>query len=624
MITVKNSTREFHGGANCFVINDKIITLSFKASEYLIVQRIANEIWDALKNLDIEAFRKIQRKYKDAHVLKISTAFEIEYENMIRLICNQFLENKTPITASDVFKQLGFPSPKQNRPEYMFVYEKVDMILQEYFQKLLESVKSNNIELVWSYATAIRKRILGTDVVLSCISLGKAFEDYLEKCVEELEKINPSLGWLQLFNYSLYGSLRARSLPTVSIVKHFKNNEYNPFKKARHENYLKQMEHIKNKKYRFDDELWTVYTIQIEYLHKHTFEFNDLQGEVKKHIKQYINYLLGAKENPKKVSERLRYIKLCLEVLKPYQIISLWDLNTAHVHYLINKLQEIKTKQASEKKYGLRTINGCFSIMKVFYEWLIEKYEKDKENPFTKFSFHNVKSFSKKISYIPEEVIHQLETHLDELPDRVKSAWVIMMHSGMRISEAVTLEEDWLYYDDEQKTWMLKYVPWKTVKYRKDKFHVIPAHEELMKYFRLQSENTRELRERLNTKLIFCSEQFNRGTITSKTRINVLINNLIEKYQIRDNFGKLFHYSHHQCRKTVTTSLFSEGATLEEVANFVGHINLKTTEETYKDIQIDKLAQLESDFLKSILMILLSQKSLTHIQSWNAKLYFKK
>ncbi len=74
------------------------------------------------------------------------------------------------------------------------------------------------------------------------------------------------------------------------------------------------------------------------------------------------------------------------------------------------------------------------------------------------------------------------------------------------------------------------------------------------------------------------------------------INNLIKKYDIRDDFGNLHHYTHHQCRKTVTTELISNGATLEQVADLINHLNLRTTFRDYSDVQNEKLAPLESKF----------------------------
>lgn len=82
---------------------------------------------------------------------------------------------------------------------------------------------------------------------------------------------------------------------------------------------------------------------------------------------------------------------------------------------------------------------------------------------------HNSESFITSASYIPEEVILKLEEKLEELPDYVQLVWLIMMNTGMRIGEVLTLTKDCLIYDEHSNVTCLKFVPQKTLKFRRKK-----------------------------------------------------------------------------------------------------------------------------------------------------------
>lgn len=596
MIIVQNSTKKLHGGGSYFIINGKEISLGLRQSEVKYVEQMANEVWNVIVNKDVVSYRRVLTKYHQLRVLKISVCFEAEFTNFIRFICNKHrLENKV-ISAANVFLELSYSSRTLGKAEFKFVSSIVQLVSTEYLTITLENIQCKNREMIWSYTRCLRKVVTAVDLVSSCISLGKPFEDYLKECVNDIDDDGSNLGWMHLLNYSLYGITNTKFIRANYLYKFFEEHG-NIFKTVRRESFLSKLESIKAKKYKFSEDVWIVYVKQLEHLHRHEFDFSEFKGELKHQVKLYIQDALRSKDSTRKVISRLHHLKKCYQVLSVYPFQSFLELNAAHAHHLIDGLQQLKMENSC-KRYSLTSVRGIFGEMKIFIDWLLEKYQVDKENPFKKFTFHNQKSFSKKTPYIPEEVITQMENHLGEQPDWVKNAWIIMMHSGMRVGEALSLEEDWLYYDEEEKHWLLKYIPWKTVKFREDKFLVIPAHDELVKHFNNQFENTKELRKKLDTKLIFCTEHLDRGTIHSVNTIISSINRVIKKYQIKDNMGKLFRYTNHQCRKTLTTSLFSSGATLEEVANFVGHLSISTTERAYKEIEINKLAELESEFFK--------------------------
>lgn len=579
-----------------FKINQIEIPLMISSTRLPYVTEMVQDIYRALNTLDILSFQSLTKKYSAAKVFMICNSLHEYIEPFIRYIFEQLIEEGKQFTSVNVMKKMGISyNTNLKQPCFELVYKIIHNIRSEYEDKWIEYIQKKDKNLVWKYTPLFPYKL---KLVMRCVKLGEAFVDYLRYFAEELEDEDKlDLGYIKLYNYAFYGQINAKYIDSREVSNYLENNE-NPFKKIRTEIYLNKLSNIKTKKYRFQEDVWHIYSSELEVIKKQVLNFSFVQGELKHHIKLYIESLLKLSEKPKQVLKRLSAIRICMKVLQPYHLKSFWDLNFAHAHYLVDKLQQTNMSINSNRRYSLLSVNKIYIDFKLLLNWLIEEYNSDFENPLAKLSFNNVSSFSKPTKFIPEDVIEQLQNHLDGATLTAKTAWVIMMNSGMRISEVLNLEEDSLYYNDESKQWMLQYIPIKTSHTRETLFHTIPANDELVSFFNKQSEHTAELRRESNLKLIYCTKHYERITKTSQTSILMSINLVILKNQIRDNFGNIYHFSHHQCRKTVTTNLFSEGATLEEVANFIGHMSVRTTERSYKEMSNQNLVELESGFFK--------------------------
>lgn len=88
--------------------------------------------------------------------------------------------------------------------------------------------------------------------------------------------------------------------------------------------------------------------------------------------------------------------------------------------------------------------------------------------------------------YIPEEVLNQLDTHLDDLPQPVLRMVLIIRECGLRVGELCQLPLNCLYSDGKNQ-WRIQFMQWKM-----NKEHTIPISyelaqviEEQQKYIRL-------------------------------------------------------------------------------------------------------------------------------------------
>ncbi|ALS23185.1 tyrosine-type recombinase/integrase [Paenibacillus naphthalenovorans] len=608
MITVQ-ALRKVGGGANWFLINEKEIKLCWKLNEVQELEQLVKQLHSVLIELNIKGFQELMKTTQDTNIFNISyQIFSEEYKKFLETVCEWMFSNGKRISNVNVYnflrdhldgeKQYAFPS----RHYTQTIVEVVGPFIDKLLNKLTLALKNKEKEYFWKLCEAVGDRISEAELCEYFLTNYKEdFETFIDECGKDFIRHRVLVGYLGLYNYVFNGSME----PYISNnrVKKYLDNNDNIFRKKSLEIYAIQHQESKKWKYRFEDDEWKLYSTQLQIINTVTLDFSYFDYQLKKEVKQYCQSLLKTSETHKSIRARLLCIRRFMEVFNqtPYQINSFLDLNFAHVQHIFDALQNVR-KEDGDRKYRLTTIKETITEMKLFYQWLLEESNSPQSNPFMKIQFHNVSSFSEKTNYIPEEVIEAMQSKLDELPEHVKNIWVIMMHSGMRVSEALALEEDCLYFDEELNHLMLRYIPFKNLKHRErkglDKYHTIPAKEVLVQCIINQIEQTKALRQKSGIKEIFITEKHNRITRYSPKWIANHINNLIEKHQIRDNFGNVYHYTHHQCRKTVTTELISKGATLEEVADFIGHLSTRTTERHYNDMQLEKIAELDAGFFE--------------------------
>ncbi|HDW3057609.1 TPA: site-specific integrase, partial [Bacillus cereus] len=128
-------------------------------------------------------------------------------------------------------------------------------------------------------------------------------------------------------------------------------------------------------------------------------------------------------------------------------------------------------------------------------------------------------------------------------------------------------------------------------------YHYLPISDaSLIKIINQQIEDTRELRKISGENRIFLKNTRKGIKLYSGTEIARAINKLIHKYSIRNRDGLLWKYTHHQCRKTVAVNLFTNGATVEEVSDWLTHLDSKATMKHYHDIELMKIAKLDAEY----------------------------
>ena len=183
--------------------------------------------------------------------------------------------------------------------------------------------------------------------------------------------------------------------------------------------------------------------------------------------------------------------------------------------------------------------------------------------------------------YIPDEVIEQLNEHIDALPRQVARMVLLLQEAGMRVSELCRLKFDCIAQDKKGDWWLTYY------QFKLKKEHNIPLSKEIAEVVKEQQEYIRkELKPEFP--YLFCARK--RGNNSSDLFIPApkpmsyltlrrYLKNLAEAKNIRDASGKFFPLEKvHRFRHTVGTNMINEGVPIHIIKRFLGHETYTMTE----------------------------------------------
>ncbi|MBX2841482.1 MAG: site-specific integrase [Flammeovirgaceae bacterium] len=237
----------------------------------------------------------------------------------------------------------------------------------------------------------------------------------------------------------------------------------------------------------------------------------------------------------------------------PMDEIPLSEINKTFLFEMDSYLANSKSKQSNElleRSY----INHIHKFFRTFLNWCIYKGY-SQENPYRSFKIKKDKK-EEKIKFLVEEdllKLHNHDLHGNERLGRVKDLFLFSCYTGLRFSDVTNLRIEEIIKKDfgyalklkkQQKTGTGVYIPL-----------LKPAEEIYLKYV-----NNDEVKI---TGLLFSGR--------TNQKVNVYLKEIGAICQIELNLT--FHVSRHTCG----TLLINNGMELQEVAEILGHSNLKMT-----------------------------------------------
>jgi integrase len=279
-------------------------------------------------------------------------------------------------------------------------------------------------------------------------------------------------------------------------------------------------------------------------------------------------------------------------------------------------------------------IMGIFSKLKVVMRYLMSEHRDStlktpiaKENIFENYVFVNSKDYVRNTPVMPECVVKKLEEFVYELNEKEQLIFKIFSNTGLRAKEVLFLEEDCIENTRYKDLMAIRYTPYKVISARKK--HHLPEHNRVMIEKNLADkingyiEKTEDLRKEYGVRYIFINKR--KGHKVSMMNMPYFvqkINNLIETHQICDEEGNLWHFTNRQYRKTLAVTLIENGATVEELAYWLGHLNRETAAKYYAEVRSSKLEEMNTVFFKEKFDLLLSKEQLSNFNEEERQLLY--
>ena len=285
------------------------------------------------------------------------------------------------------------------------------------------------------------------------------------------------------------------------------------------------------------------------------------QEWLKGYIKKIIKYIATKTTSFAQLQRLLYYFRHFSVFLCQTQIINqIEDINRSVIIDYLDYL--------NQQQLALVTKGKCLSALESLFEtgvankwfvvepYLIRKEDHPKQN----------KTLPR---YIPEEVIIQLNQHLDALPQPIMRMVLVIQECGLRIGELCQLPLNCLK-QDSKGGWFIQFMRWKM------KFETtLPISIELAQIIKEQQAYIQEYLGK-DYQYLFCGREAKgefvpaHKVMTDQSFINHL-KRLASQFDICDSTGNRWIFQTHQFRHTVGTRMINNGVPQHIIQRYLGH-----------------------------------------------------
>jgi site-specific recombinase XerD len=605
---------------NRFVINSTPVDLLVAVNKGSYVKEIASKTEVVLKSLDTRGFKKIAEEFTLSNLLVLcQTIFPSEAAGFFEhVVARVSAVESNPLSVSHVYRFLvcageatEYMSLSKTRIgnsgyKYPYLNDVVSLHKEQIKKELSSALGSFDNQSVWS----LYKKLSPLEALEFCFSecLDK-LKAYLAKCGEDFNSMRKPIEYGAFYAYAMFGILN--SYDEVGDKKSHLTHNKSLFTKYP-DVFLETCELVKTQqsslvhtwKPIFGDDVWDLYEPNGNSFTLSRLDFSTIPGCMLEDTKAYIQQYIEAKDKHSNITRRMFFLRYGLNFVNDtdFTFESIFSFDVMKVKQLKFYLENLNNEDGDP--ISVSTQRSIIYELRSFFDFCAKMHSLRMDNPFYKVTFHNSHSFSKRTPYIPEEIVQRLSGIFAELPPHLQNLWEIMMNSGMRVGDCLALKENSLSYSEKHEGYLLSFAISKTEKSKQESgessTHTIKANGAVVDAFNRQLALTAVIRKEANTDLLFVTKKGMTITPLKSPGAAASINALIEKHDVRLPSGELYNYSHHQCRKSVGVELITKGASAEDIAAILGHASAETTRTFYKDVELGKLAQIESSFFKEM------------------------
>jgi integrase len=389
-----------------------------------------------------------------------------------------------------------------------------------------------------------------------------------------------------------------------------------------------------HKELNINKDIWTIYAKHGPSLYFNKVDFSVIESpSLRLEVKWYLKHRFSFKKNIK--DRFITEIAPALNLLTKEnpRIKYMADLDEVDVKKLHNNLEKMMYED-NGIKVGTTRVMNAFSRLKVFNEYLMSEHRDENIksprphiNHFKSYIFVNSKKYIQNTLIVPNEVIAKLEPHIKELNPSYQLIYKIFSETGLRTKEVLFLEENCIESSRYEGLKQLKYLPHKILSAKKKKgvpiYHKIMITEALADEIMAFAKETDKLRKSCDLPYIFLVKR--QGYKPSMINMNyyiAMINKLIEMYDIRSSEGELWNFTNRQYRKTLAVTLIENGATIEELAYWLGHLNRSTAATYYAEVRAKKLEEMNTEFFKKQFDLLIDQEQIEEFTEEERRLLY--
>lgn len=566
-----------------------------------------SDIEDVLNNQDAE----LLRNFISESTIKFSKTYSIFerkyphlFERIFQVCSVKFLNDGTLLSFPSILSYLSgsksYPSSYRSYRDFMMrTMECVNPIIVTTLGAAFNDIDTDSVKKIFISLSTPKFIELVSQELRSC------FNNYIYACCKQIFDANQEVSWkkISLTAIASYQLDIKYSNALISICSEI--IEQWRSKQEESNNMLQMI---------IGSPMWNLPYKEIQLTRTIKLDFSDINENFRIEIQKYLVSWFEKGAVPLQVARRFHLIKhivITIQLISP-EIVNFLDLTYVEVRSVFEYLQQ-QRKDDGSKRYTLKSIQGKISEARLFFDWIRSRNNDTVNNPFRRLKLHNINSFIKNAEYIPEELIAHISIAIQDCSLQVQRIWLIMMNSGLRVSDVLNLDENCLFYDEDEGTWYLKFIIKKTFNSRRklglEDYHTVPITEEIVKIINEQKLETQHLRDIGKTKYIFIRlakrkmlDLEREKVVTRHTSPNVsnAINIALRRHQVKDNDGNIWVYGNHQCRKTLAVNLLTAGSTTSEVGEILGHSEEKTTRQYYQDVDALKIAQLDHQLFEML------------------------
>lgn len=282
------------------------------------------------------------------------------------------------------------------------------------------------------------------------------------------------------------------------------------------------------------------------------------------------------------------------------EVMQIEDITLLDVEAAVDILQHTKTQHG--KLYAPDGIRHLIVDCRNIYDHACggpPDSHYDTENPFTR-EFLRLEGMAVPIKGMPGDVHLKIVERAAQLHTLTGRLLVVLLDIGLRFKEAVRLKDDCLTREDDE--WKLTYTPFKILEALIA--NGLPTTTTITIGSRAAAAILEQIAERQaerradGVSFIFTKPSgLSRFAMPSPKKFADEVNRLIVKWGVTHN-GEPWHFSAHQCRKTIGHILADEGASSWEISQRLNHLAPSTSAQYYVKVGLERVASLNSHFFE--------------------------